>query len=208
MMLFRTATLKRRHSFAFLKTPAQQAALQVQLTKQRWIEEIFSRQLPIPKEFETRFGPQGFLKNPFYASSNKETTFYEFGYGLLKRPSFVDLTVKALCFEVRRAGTSLPLDVAPLPYAPSLLSPTSYEAAHKWLSELQRIPESIRYPSVRDPNLDRINWAIYEPSAVLSTLAFPEDIEFTPKADGSVEVLDGSANEMRVIKPIRTLRPG
>ncbi len=203
MILFRTSNPKRRNSLQFLKTQSQQTALLDQLEKQSWINEIFQRTLPIPPEFQTRFGPPGFSKNPFYASEKKETTFFEFGYGLLKRGSFYDKGIAAICYDVSFQGKKLPFDITQESDVKSILDPKTYGFAHNWILHLTLLPESLRYPAVRDPNGGGINFSIYERSAVGTTLAEVEDIELTPRSDGSVEMFNKTKGSKSLLKPIR-----
>lgn len=203
MILYRTSNPKRRNSLTFLATQGQQTALLAQLEKQSWIDEIFNRTLPIPAQYPTRFGPPGFTKNVFYASERRETTFFEFGYGLLKSKSVIGRGIAAVCFEVQFKGKQKPTDVSSAKNLNQILDPKKYEAAHTWLLSLNPIPESIRYPSVREPAGGGINFGIYESSAIATTRAMVEDLILTPQINGSVNVESLTRGKLPNITPIR-----
>jgi hypothetical protein len=203
MILYRTSNQKRRNSFAFLANSAQQSALLAQLEKQSWIDEIFNRTLPIPAQYPTRFGPPGFSKNVFYASERRETTFFEYGYGLLKPQSTLGRGISAICFEVQFQGKIKPMDLSRVKNVKAILDPKTYIAAHAWLTSLLPIPESIRYPSVREPSPGGINFAIYESSAVAATHAEIEDLILTPQPSGDIDVESLTRGKLPSIRPIR-----
>jgi hypothetical protein len=203
MILYRTSSPKRRTSLSFLSSLDEQAALLRQLETQTWIDEIFQRALPIPPKYQTRFGPPGFSKNPFYASERRDTTFFEFGYGLLKRSSLIGIAISAVCYEVRFQGTQKPLDAAQASNATHILDPHSYNAAHAWIHSLSPLPEAIRYPSVREPKGGGINFAIYERNAVSGTTAQIEEVTMTPDANGGVTVQSLLSSSASTIFPIR-----
>jgi hypothetical protein len=203
MILYRTSNPKRRNSLSFLTTSGQQTALLAQLEKQSWIDEIFDRALPIPPQYPTRFGPPGFTKNVFCASERRETTFFEFGYGLLKSQSVIGRGIAAVCFEIQFQGKQKPADVSGSKNLKAILNPKDYQAAHQWLVALTPIPESIRYPSVREPAGGGINFAIYDSAAVGGTRAEIEEVTLTPQADGSVDVESLSRGKLSGIRPIR-----
>jgi RES domain len=85
----------------------------------------------------------------------------------------------------------------------SILDPKDYAGAQNWLRSLSEVPEAIRYPSVRDPQNGGINFAIFEPSAVLAASAQIEDLVLTPNSDGSVLVENLTRGGSYPIKPIR-----
>jgi hypothetical protein len=203
MILFRTSSPKRRISLSFLSSLDEQVALLRQLEVHTWIEEIFQRTLPIPPAYQTRFGPPGFTKNPFYASERRETTFFEFGYGLLKRPSLTGLAISAVCYEILFSGAERPLDAAQTSKALEILNPKTYDAAHQWVQTLNPLPEAIRYPAVREPDGGGINFAIYERPAVVGTTAQIEEVTMTPDASGGVTVQNLITNAVSTIFPIR-----
>ncbi|MGK5081849.1 RES family NAD+ phosphorylase [Bdellovibrionota bacterium FG-1] len=203
MILYRTSNPKRRHSLAFLVTQRQQTALLAQLEKQSWIDEVFNRTLPIPAQYPTRFGPAGFNRNVFYASERRETTFFEFGYGLLKAQSVIGRGIAAVCFEVMFRGRRDPDDVSSAENLEAILNPKGYQGAHQWLLALSAIPESVRYPSVREPGGDGVNLAIYEPEVIVGTRAQIEDLILTPQSTGSVDVESLSRGRLSTIDPIR-----
>ncbi len=203
MILYRTSNPKRRNSLAFLTTPGQQTALLAQLEKQSWIDEIFHRTLPIPAQHPTRFGPPGFTKNVFYASDRRKTTFFEFGYGLLKSQSVLGRGITAVCFAVRFQEKQKSIDVSSAKNGKAILNPKDYHAAHQWLMTLSPIPESVRYPSVREPAGGGINFAIYESGAVVGTRAEIEEVILTPQPDGSLDVESLSRGKLAGIRPIR-----
>ncbi len=199
MILYRTSSPKRRNSLSFLKTQGQQNALVKQLEKRSWIDEIFNRTLPIPTQYPTRFGPPGFYKNVFYASERRETTFFEFGYGLLKAQSVIGKGITAICFEVLFQGKQKPTDVSKESNIKAILDPKSYMAAHAWLRGLNSVPESVQYPSVDGG----INFAIYEPLAVAATRAEVEDLVLTPQANGTLDIVSLTRGALSSIRPIR-----
>lgn len=203
MHLFRTSSPKRRKSLQFVSTHAGQAALSQRLENKGFIDEVFSRSTPIPKNFETRFGPEGFQKNPFYASEKKDTTYYEFAYCLLRRQSVLGFAVQAVCFQIVFQGKNKPFDISTHGDATQILDPMSYTAAHAWLLGEKNIHEAIRYPSVRDPNGGGINFAVFERDAVGETSIVPEEIEFTPQANGTVDLLFSPSRSGMTVKPNR-----
>ncbi len=203
MILHRTSSPKTRNSLSFLTSAEQQTALLAQLEKQSWINEVFNRPLPIPQDYPTRFGPPGFKKNIFYASERRDTTFFEFGYGLLKSHSLLGRGISAVCFEVRFQGKQKPLDVKITKATREILDPKSYTGAHRWILEQSPLPESVRYPSVRDPSKQGINLAIFNPSAVASTLAEIESLVLTPRKDGRIEIESLTRGPLPPIIPIR-----
>lgn len=202
MILHRTSNPKRRASLSFLRTSEQQRALLAQLETKEWIDEIFSRRLPIPVVFQTRFGPTGFSKNVFYASLEKETSFFEFGYRLLRRLSLVGLSVRAVCFEVDFLRKGDLLDIRDSSDAKAILNRDSYAGAHAWLQELSTIPDSVLYPSVRDPKGEGLNLAIFERASLVGTMTDPAELIFTPQTDGAVNIESVSAGALRVIIPV------
>ena len=175
MILFRTSNHKRRHSLAFLKTQGQQTALLARLEKQNWIEEIFHRSLPIPVHYPSRFGPVGFSRNVFYASEKRDTTFFEYGYSLLRYSSVVGLGVNAVCFDLQFIGKQKPIDASQSTNLKQILDLKDYSSAHAWLLSLTSIPESVRYPSGREPAGGGINFAIFEQGAIATSTANIED---------------------------------
>ena len=203
MILYRTSNQKRRNSLTFLATGGEQSALLAQLEKQSWIEEIFNRTLPIPAQYPTRFGPPGFSKNVFYSSEHRETTFFEYSYGLLKSKSILGRGISAVCFDVQFQGRQKPIDVNSAKKLKAILDPKNYSAAHTWLLKLPAIPESIRYPSVREPEGSGINFAIYKPSAVTATRAEIEDLILTTQSNGSVDIESLTRGKLPSISPIR-----
>lgn len=203
MILFRTSNYKRRNSLAFLKTHEQQTALLAHLEKQSWVDEIFSRQLPIPAQFTSRFGPPEYSRNVFYSSEKRETTFFEYSYAILKSSSVTGLGINAVCFDIKFTGRQKPTDASQAKNLKSILDLNDYRAAHQWLLSLNPMPESVRYPSVREPAGGGINFAIYERSAVTATAADVEDFVFTSQGDGSVIVQSLHSNGQWKIVPIR-----
>ena len=140
MILHRTSNQKRRASFTFLKNQKQQIALLSKLDKKNWIDEIFNRSLPIPKEYSSRFGPPGLMKNVFYGSERRQTTFFEYGYRLLKTQSVIGRGVAAMCFEIRYQGKRKPIDVSNAGNRKDILDPKSYLAAQSWLLGQDSMP--------------------------------------------------------------------
>jgi hypothetical protein len=203
LILYRTSNSKRRNSLAFLANAGQQTALLAQLEKQSWIDEIFSRALPIPPQYPTRFGPPGFSKNVFYASERRETTFFEYGYHLLKAESIQARGIAAICYEIQFQGKRKPIDASFAKNQKAILSPKTYAAAHEWISGQSPVPESVRYPSVREPAEGGINFAIYEPSAVIATRAEIEELILTPQSNGSVDVESLNRGALSSIRPVR-----
>ena len=203
MNLYRTFSPKRRNSFQFLANQAQQTALSLKLEKQNWIDEIFNRPTPIPPYFASRFGPPGYRRNVFYASERKQTTFFECSFGFLTRASLIELSINAVCYEIRFQG-SRPLDVRGAPNLSEILdiNPKNYGAAHAWLSSLSPQPKSIAYPSVREPNGSGINYAIFEKSAIDATSAPTEELIITPRASGLVDIESLISGKLPSIHPI------
>ncbi len=202
MILYRSSTPKRRLSLSFLTSQGQHTALLAQLDKNSWIDEIFKRPLPIPHDFQTRFGPPGFAHNVFYASERRETTFFEFGYNLLKARSVLGRGIRAVCFEVTFHPKLRPIEISAAENVKELLNPQSYAAAQRWILQQNLVPESLRYPSLRDPEQSGINFAIYKRSALKATLLDPEELILTPQANGTLDLASLTRGQLPSIKPI------
>jgi hypothetical protein len=202
VILYRTSSQKRRNSIKFLANMAQQTAVLYQLEKTDWIDEIFSRQTPIPPEYPSRFGPPGFSEIPFYCSQRRETTFYEFGWGLLKYKSILNLAVSAVCYDVKYKG-AFTINAELESNIDQIRDPNSYLAAHAWLKSLHPIPDSIRYPAVRDPSEGEINFAIYARNAIESTTTETEEFTITPINSKELEIVGLPSGQSFIIAPIQ-----
>ena len=123
----------------------------------------------------TRFGPEGFSKRPLYASEKDDTTYYEFSYWKLKDwESEYRMLTKAYLLKFDFNPQSKPIDIQKESDKDQILSRSTYKYSHKWIHRLKNIPESITYPSVRDPNPGGINFAIYDGKTVSNVVLVQE----------------------------------
>lgn len=201
MILYRTSSQKRRKSLGFLKNSSQQKAVVARLRKTELVNDVFSYRLPIPEIFASRLGPTGFTKIPFYSAKDRRTTFLEFGWNLFSKIEDKSLAVSAVCYDIKYVGSE-PLDVGLLPNKKDILDPKDYSSAHAWVKSLNPFPESISYPSVRDPEGLGTNVAIYERKIIESTETEPEDFIITLVDSSEIEVTnlkDNSTERLRVL---------
>lgn len=203
MILFRTSNIKKRKSLTFLTNAQQLSAINRQLQMKDWIDEIFSRTIPIPNRYQSRFGPPDYNRIPFYSSEKRETTFYEYGFSLIKQRSIIGLGISAVCFEIIFQGKHKPIDASIAPNSSQILHLSDYSAAHQFLLSLTPPPETIRYPSVRDPNGGGINFVIFEKSAIQTSNAAPEEFVFTPQINGTVDIESLITGQRPTITPIQ-----
>ncbi len=201
MTLFRCSTPKKRTSFNFLNLPEIHAVGEV-LDSTVWFDH-FHRAGGITSLLAvTRFGPMGYPKYPLYASEKKDTTYYEFAYWKLKCwQSELNVPTRAATIKFDFVPTLSPKDVKQEPNVKDILNKTTYLHAHNWISALPGIPESVSYPSVRDPNPGGINFAIFSASAAVNPMLL-EDLIMTVVSKDEVEVIIDNKSSIKVL-PIK-----
>ncbi len=203
MILFRTCTAKKPSpALKFVSNSAAIPGVVKLLASKEMIEEVFRRRLPIPSEFQSRFGPPGFMKNVLYASESKRTTLYEFGYHLLLNPVNYGKAINASTFELKLVTSTPIIDVSTEGNLSSLMHKTNYSSAHAFVfrQSLQQL-DTLKYPNVRDPNPGGFNYAIYkfesvEPSSNIDA----EDLILIPRADETIEI-QRTHSETETVKP-------
>jgi hypothetical protein len=97
--------------------------------------------------------------------------------------------------------TLSPKDVQHEPNVKDILNKSTYLHADNWISALQGVPESVSYPSVRDPNPGGINFAIFSASAAVNPVLL-EDLIMTVVSKDEVEVIIDNKNSIKVL-PIK-----
>lgn len=197
MALYRTFSVMRHTNILKFVQPGDLAAVKNFIPK----EDIFYQYLSgkaVTSDCETRFGYVGCPVRPLYLSESKETTYYEFAYWLLKKPSEIKNGVRIATVEVDIEAFNLGIHVNDLniPLRTEVLDHTTYYHAHEWVKSLDPLPENIVYPSVRNPQAGGTNFAIFK--GTLSEHKFLNfDEYFTLEADNiSLKLSSGS-----VIKP-------
>jgi hypothetical protein len=200
MSLFRCSVPKRRNSSKFLSLEETHAVGEV-LEKTVWLDH-FDRTGGITSEGETRFGPRGFPKWPLYSSEKHDTTYFEFSYWKLKEwQSEIGKPTKACLIVFDFNPQAKPLDVQTEPDFLKIIDIANYGNAHKWITALGSIPESISYPSVRDINPGGLNFAIYNGDTV-SNVAMREEVTMTVLNKDEVEVIFSNKTKLNY-KPIK-----
>ena len=188
MTLFRCSVLKKRNSNKFLDTTDEIYAVGEVLDPIH-VPDHFKRTGGIHKDGVTRFGPLGYDRWPLYASEKKDTTYYEFAYWKLKDwESEVGMQARASLITLDFNPTGKPIDVQSEDNKDQILDTKSYVHSHQWIQGLSSIPESVLFPSVRDPNPGGLNFAIFEGSTV-SNFLFQQDVTMIVKDEFNVEVI-------------------
>ena len=82
-----------------------------------------------------------------------------------------------------------------------ILDISTYVHSHQWIKGFANIPESISYPSVRDPHGGGINFAVYEENAV-SNFSFFQSVTMIILDEFNVEVIFPNKTKVTV-KPIK-----
>ena len=201
MTLFRCSVLKKRNSNKFLDSTGEIYAVGEVLNPIH-IPDHFKRTGGILKDGVTRFGPPGYDRWPLYASEKKDTTYYEFAYWKLKDwKSEVGMQTRASLITFNFNPTDKPIDVRSFANHSSILDKSSYTESHKWILGLGNTPDSILFPSVRDPNPGGFNFAIFEGSTV-SNFLFQQDVTMIIKDEFNVEVIYPN-NTSVIVTPIK-----
>lgn len=168
------------------------------------IDDIFGRKLPIPAGYLTRFGPPGLHKNVLYASEKHTTTFFEFGYHMLKDKSNMGRSIWVALHELELVGTSKPLSVNSQQNSAQLLLPGSYSFAHAWILGLPLDSlDILSYPNVREGSQSGgTNYAIYEKASIAPTKTTSKLYRMIPASDESVQIQDMDGTMILNAKPI------
>lgn len=197
MTLFRCSTPKKRTSFKFLNLPEIHAVGEV-LDSTVWFDHFHRTGGITSAAAVTRFGPMGYPKYPLYASEKKDTTYYEFAYWKLKCwQSELNVPTRAATIKFDFVPTSPPKDIQQEPNVKDILDKKTYLHAHNWINGLQVTPESISYPSVRDPNPGGINFAVFSANAAINPVLL-EDLIMTVVSKDEVEVIINSMSSINV----------
>lgn len=189
MRIFRTCRIAETPALRFIKRAKDISSVIQFLGAQDIIDDIFKRPLPIDKKFESRFAPAGFMRNILYASEKKDTTYFEYGYHLLKSPDLLNKPIYATTYFLKLETPSKLLDVSLENNRNEILSRTNYAPAHNWIKQqdIQNL-DVIKYPNVRDPKPGGINFAIFNKTSIRATTQAPETLIMTAKANNTLEV--------------------
>lgn len=188
MTLFRCSVLKKRNSNKFLDTADEVYAVGEVLDEIDWPDH-FKRTGGITSQGVTRFGPEGYEAWPLYASEKDDTAFYEFAYWKLKDwENELGMQTNASLIKFDFHPKSKPIDVQCEVNKDQILDTMSYAHSHRWIQNLSSIPESISYPSVRDPQRGSMNFAVYEKDAV-SNFSFFQSVTMIIVDEFNVEVI-------------------
>ena len=201
MTLFRCSVLKKRNSNKFLDTPDEVYAVGEVLDEVDWPDH-FKRTGGITSQGVTRFGPEGYDTWPLYASEKDDTTFYEFAYWKLKDwENELGMQTNASLIKLEFHPNDKPINVQTENDKDKILDISTYVHSHQWIKGLANIPESISYPSVRDPHGGGINFAVYEENAV-SNFSFFQSVTMIILDEFNVEVIFPNKTKVTV-KPIK-----
>jgi hypothetical protein len=205
VILFRTCKIASNSpALRFIKRAKNISTIVKLLGTRDMIEDVFKRPLPLSKQFESRFGPEGLNKNVFYTSEKKDTTLYEYGFHLLTDPSLLNKPIYASTYNVELIASGRPLDVTQIKDNAHILSRTSYAEAHTWIRSLDaKSLDVIRYPNVRDPNPGGFNFAIFNRPSVQETGQGPDPLILTTLSGNRVKVQHSDDTEQE-ISPIIT----
>ncbi len=102
--------------------------------------------------------------------------------------SEVGMQARASLITLDFNPTGKPIDVQSEDNKDQILDTKSYVHSHQWIQGLSSIPESVLFPSVRDPNPGGLNFAIFEGSTV-SNFLFQQDVTMIVKDEFNVEVI-------------------
>ena len=199
---FNTAT---RESFKFLDNVADRAAFLTYLSFPNPIAEVFKRG-PILPQYQTRFGPPEYARNPLYVASDIDTTFYEYGFHLLASKAFDGEELKITCFELNCEITgNISNPTNDQNSAEILGTTTNYFKAHSWLKNLSPSPDIIEYPSVRHPSamppISGMNYAIYNQANVVAVTNQSQQLIRLNQAQGEITVYDTLSSWMTRLIP-------
>lgn len=203
MILYRTCTARTLSPSLKFVTNSRAIPGVVRLFgSKEMIDDVFSRTLPIPSQYQSRFGPPGFWKNVLYSSETKRTTLFEFSYHLLKNPINHDKAINASTFELNLITSNRPIDVSQEANLSQILNRTNYQDAHVFVNHQNfNQLDIIKYPNVRDPQLGGINYAIFKADSVKpSSNVDAEDLILIPRSNNTVEV-------QRIKSSVETIAP-
>lgn len=142
------------------------------------IKDVFSRELPIPPGFESRFGPAGFGQNGLYTSESSVTSVYESAYHLIKKFA-APVTFNCATYELDLcAEPKAIVDVSQLPNATAILDPKTYKDSHAWVKTVAAL-DTVKYPNVRHAGSAGINYAIFNELSVIATTTAPTIFQMT-----------------------------
>lgn len=199
MPLHRTFSIMRHSAiFKFLKA-GDLSAVEQFITK----EDIFYNYLsgkPVTKDCVTRFGYLDCPVRPLYLSESADTTYYEFAYWLLKKPEEIKSGIRIATIEVDIGGFSPGEVVNDLETTlkGNVLNHTAYEHAHEWIKSFDPLPQNVIYPTVRGPNTNGTNYAIFKGN--LTEHKFLNHDEYFTLGDDGISVKLSSTGE--IIRPI------
>ncbi|MBL7545121.1 MAG: RES family NAD+ phosphorylase [Bdellovibrionaceae bacterium] len=189
MRIFRTCRIAETPALRFIKRAKDISSVVQLLGASDMIDDIFKRPLPIDKRFESRFAPAGFMKNVLYASEKKDTTYYEYGYHLLKAPDLINKPIYVNTYFLRLVTHNTLLDVSQAPDKDQILSRTTYTPAHSWINQQDiNTLDVVQYPNVRDPQPGGINFAIFNKNSVNIIAQAPETLIMLPQPNNSLEL--------------------
>jgi hypothetical protein len=194
-----------RESFKFLDNVIERAVVSSFLSFPSPIIEVFNRD-PIPPQYQTRFGPPQYIRNPLYVASDIDTTFYEYGFHLLASNAFDVEEIKITCFELDCTLTGNISNPTKDPNSNAILSTsTNYSAAHTWLKSLGPQPDIVEYPSVRHPSgnppTTGLNYALYNRTILRSINNQTQQLMKLNKSQGSFTVYDTLSTWMTTLTP-------
>ncbi|MDA9189370.1 hypothetical protein N9O57_00140 [bacterium] len=165
--LFRCATAKERKSKLFAGSSSKQTALEKFLNNHTEstnpIDATFSRSLPVQKGHMSRFVPTGYSSHASYFSEDKEVTFYEYLFHVITHTHSKGSIFKLAIFIADinfRDGKKKNINRLQPKKKKLILDPNTYEHSHEYINNLDSVPSSITYRSVR-ASKDINNHAIY-----------------------------------------------
>ncbi len=189
MRIFRTCRIAETPALRFIKRVKDISSVVQFLGSSETIEDVFKRPLPVDKKFESRFAPAGFMKNVLYASEKKDTTYFEYGYHLLRSPDLLNRPIYANIYFLKLITQNQPLDVSQETNKNRILSRTSYADSHPWIQQQNlNTLDVVKYPNVRDPQPGGFNFAIFNKASISATAQAPETLIMTPKTNNTLEI--------------------
>jgi hypothetical protein len=160
MRVFRAFSHEVNNSLKFVK---QEDLPYMDELESKLFDYFFKRTL-ITKDRETRFGIEG---NPalLYFCEDKLTTYYEYGYWLLKTPKILAKGVKVslISCELSHEDSALIINIETLDVNLKNkimdINDKSYIGAHAWIKNMSPRPDLIIYNSIRYTAGDGRNFA-------------------------------------------------
>lgn len=194
-----------RESFKFLDNVVERATVSTYLSFPNPIVEVFNRG-PVSPQYQTRFGPPQYPRNPLYVATDIDTTFYEYGFHLLASNAFDEEELKITCFELDCNLIGNIPNPSQDPNSTSILSTsTNYSAAHSWLNALNPQPDIVVYPSVRHPSATPpttgLNYALYYRTNLVAVTNQSQQLIKLNKAQVSFTVYDTLSTWMTTLTP-------